>query len=551
LQELQESVVEISTSNIAAKQDRDKYKDDVGDCPDSEQLAVEILAELKRKGVTVNRKTTKENIIAETNTGKDIESEVDRNDLFGAEEGFGEETAEETERNTANSETESVQLQIIKPPENTSEVDEILMENVRPGSSTTNTNLTINSSSTQGQHRFDLQVYKNSTTDGAERVNPAHVTIQIIPRNISLQLGKSDHDPLLGLDLHNFAAIIQNSDSTVIQQRSQPTLAVVHETGSNDKNNTRVTQTYKDETDTEVDVELGPDVNATLHGELNYINGTFVYNQSENSDVAHGTDIQSSGKLAVRNEEILRNSSSKTSEPSHNPAITILVANEKINGNLSITVIKQNGSTDTAQLPETNIPANHSSYNKNHSGQNFNISDKEYVKTDGTISTANIIESSSNSTDAASQVPVTGPLKRTVELGDHEEKGNITIGEFWRVLQLAKRQLDNNGKNDTLTVNDPITFTQNSSGNQDPERAKHTVSTIFSTDAIQNLVSATNDTEDRNYGIQRQRYLSRLQELATELVSRANGSSDDLSFTNTTDEIRDITSDEGKSERSL
>jgi hypothetical protein len=543
LQELQESVVEISTSNTAAKRDRDKFKDDVGDCPDSEQLAVEILAELKRKGVTVHRNITKENIIAETNTGKDIESEVDRNDLFGTEEGFGEEIAEETERNTANSEAESTQLQIIKPPENTSEVDEILTENLQPGSSATNTNLTTNSSSTQGQHRFGLQVNKNSTMDRTERVNPAHVTIQIVPRNISLQLGKSDHDPLLGLDLRNFAAIIQNSDSTGIQQRLQPTLAVVHETESNDKNNTHVTQIYKDDTDTGDDMDLESDANATLHGELNYINGTFAYNQSENPDVAHSRDIQSSGILAVRNNEKIVRNSSKISEPPHNPAITILVPNEKINENLSIAVIKENGSNDTAQLSGTNILAK--SYNKNHSGQNFNISDKEYVKADGTISVADIKVSSSNATDAESEVPVTGPLERTMELGNQEERGNITTEEFWRVLQLAKKQLDENGKNSTLAVNDPITFTQNSSGNQDPERAKHRVSTLFSTDAIQNLVSAMNDTEDGNYGIQRQRYLSKLQELATELVSRATGSSDDFSFTNATDEVKDITSDEG------
>jgi hypothetical protein len=543
LQELQESVVEISTSNIAAKQDRDKYKDDVGDCPDSEQLAVEILAELKRKGVTVHHKITKANIITETNTGKDIESDVDRNYLFGAEEGFGEETAEETERNTGKSEAESTLLQIIKPPENTSEIDAILTENIQLGSSTTNTNLTINSSSINGQHRSDLEVNKNSTMDRSERVNPEHVTIQITPHNISLQLGKNDHD------LHNFAAIIQNSDLTVVQQRSQPALAVVPEIDSNDKNNTRVTQIYKDDTDTEVDTDLEPEANATLHEELNYINGTFAYNQSENSDAAHSTDIQSSGILVVRNnDEIMRNYSSKVSEPAHNPAITILVTNKKTNENLSITVIKQNGSTDTAQLSETNILANHSSYNKNHSGQTFNISDKEYDKKDSTISTANMTESSSNNTDAASEIQVTDPLKGTTELGNHEQKGNITIEEFWRVLQLAKKQLDKDGKNNTLTVNDPITFTQNSSENQDLERAKHKLSTLFNTDAIQNLVSAVNNTEDRNYDIVRQRYLSRLQELATELVSRANGSfetTDYFSFTNTTDEIRDVTSDEG------
>jgi hypothetical protein len=557
LQELQESVAEISTSNTAAKQDRDKYRDDVGDCPDSEQLAAEISAELKRQGVTVNHKIKKENIMAETNTDKDTETEVDRKGSSGAEEGFGEETAEETERNTENSEVESTLLEIIKPPENISEVDEISMENVQLGTSSTNTNLTLNSSSFQGQHRFDLQTNKNSTMDKVERVKPAQVTIQIIPHNISLQLGNNDHDQLLGLDLHNFAAIIQNSDSTV-NQRSQAALAFVHKTPSND-NNTHVTQINTYDRDAEVDGNLEPDVNATLHEEIKYINGTFTYNQSKNSGVSHSTEIHSGGILVARNnEEIMRNKSPKVSEPPHIPAITILVTNKEKTENLSITEIKKNGSSDGfPQLSDNNLLTSHSSHNSSHSDQTFNISDKEHVKTDGTISTTNlthaalenVTESNSNNTGAVSEVQATGPLKRIMDLNTHEGKGNLTIQDFWRDLQLAKKQLDKNGKNDTLMVNNLITFTQNSSENEDPEWVKHTPSTLFSTDAIQNLVSAMNDTEDRNYDIQRQQYLSRLQELATELVSRTNGSSVEISdyfnLTNTTDEIRDVTSDEG------
>lgn len=560
MKELQESVAEISTSNKAAKQDRDKYKDDVGDCPDSEQLAAEILAELKRNGVTVNHKTANKNIMAGTNTGKYIETEFDINGQSGTEEGFGEENAEAIERNTGNSEAESTLLQIIKPPENTSEAQETLMENAQLGLSNTNTNLTLNSSSFQGQHRFDLQINKNSTMDKAESAKQAQVTIQIIPHNISLQLGNSVHDPLLGLDLHNVAAIIQNSDSTVIQQRPQPALAIVHETASNDKNSTPVTQINKDDTDTEADRDLEPDANATLHEEQNYVNGTSAYNQSENSDIAHSTEAHGSGILfAKNNEEIMRNYSSKVSEPPHNPAITILVTNEETNENLSITVIKKNGSTDVTHLSETNLLTNHSSYNSSHSGQTFNISDKEHVKTDGTISVTdiahvalkNVTEANSNNTATVSEVQVTDPLKRITELNIHEGKGNLTTEEFWQVLQLAKKQLDKHAKNDTMTVNNLITFTQNSSENQDREWEKAKPAMLFSTDAIQNLVSAMNNTEDRHYDVQRHKYLSRLQELATELVSRENGSfemTDYFNFTNTTDEIRNVTSDEGKNE---
>ncbi|XP_023704622.1 uncharacterized protein LOC111862963 isoform X3 [Cryptotermes secundus] len=559
LQELQESVAEISTSNKAAKQERDKYKDDVGDCPDSEQLVVEILAELKRNGITINHKTAKENTMAETNTGKDIEIEFDRNDLSGTEEGFGEENAEAIVRNTGNSEAESTLLQIIKPPENVSEAEETLMENAELGLSTRNTNLTLNSSSFQGQHRFDLQINKNSTMDEAERAKPAQVMIQIIPHNISLQLGNSIRDPLLGLNLHNVAAVIQNSDSTVIQQRSQPDLATVHETASSDKNSTYVTQINKDDTDTEADRDLEPDANA-LYEEQNYINGTSAHNQSEKSDVADRTEAHRSGILVARNnEEITRNYSSKVSEPPQNPAITILVTDKEKNENLSITVIKKNRSNDVTHLSETNLPTNHSSYNSSHRGQTFNISDKEHIKTYGTISVTNIThtalnsvtESNSNNTATVSEGPVTDPLKRITELNVREGKGNLTIEEFWRVLQLAKKQLDEHGKNDTMTVNNLITFTQNSNENRDPEQVKHKPSMLFSTDAIKNPVSAMNDTEDQHYDVQRHEYLSRLQDLATELASRANGSfevKDYFNFTNTTDEISDVTSDEGNNE---
>jgi hypothetical protein len=305
---------------------------------------------------------------------------------------------------------------------------------------------------------------------------------------------------------------------------------------------------------------LEPDANATLHEEQNYGNGTSAYKQSENSDVAHSTETHRGGILVARNnEEIIRNYSSKVSEPPQNPAISILVTNEEKNENLSITVIKKNGNTDVTHLSETNPLTNHSSYISSHSGQTFNISDKEQVKTDGTISVTNIIhvalqnvtESNSNNTAAVSEVQVTDPLKRITELNVHEGKGNLTVEEFWRVLQLAKKQLDKHGKNDTMTVNNLTTFTQNSSENRDPERAQHKPSMLFSTDAIKNLVSAMNDTEDRHYDIQRHQYLSRLQDLATELVSRANGSfeiTDYFNFTNTTDEMRAVTSDDGNNE---
>ena len=64
MQELQESIREVPLNNAAVK--HDKY--DTVDCPDSEQLAVEILAELKRREVTVNHQITKEDMKPETET---------------------------------------------------------------------------------------------------------------------------------------------------------------------------------------------------------------------------------------------------------------------------------------------------------------------------------------------------------------------------------------------------------------------------------------------------------------------------------------------------
>lgn len=552
LQELQESIAEIATTNVVAKQDRDKYKDDIADCPDNEQIAVEILAELNRKGVTVKHKTTDENITAETITGNDTETEIDKNYLFGPEDGFGEDTAEETEINTNNREVESMLLQTLKSPENTSEEendeDEILVEGAKHGSSTANINQMLNSSSFQRQHRFDLQ-NKNSTNDN---IKPAQVTIQIIPHNITLQLGNNDQDELLGLELHNFAAIIQDLDSTVNQQRPQPTLSIIHATASNNENNTNVAQINMGQKS--IDKDLQPNVNTAMHEELDYINGTFAYNQSQNVNAANNTEIRDSGiPVARNNEERKNNYSSDVSQVPKASAISLLII--KQHKNLPTTAIKEHRSSDVNHLSENILLTNHSSYTSSHSGQTFNISEKEHT-TDGTISLTNITHATlknitqpnPNNTEVISEVQVPDPLKRQMELNTHEGKDNLTLQDFWKNL-LARKQLGQNDKNDTSMSNNFISFTQNNSENQDTAWIKNKHSTLFSTDAIQNMISTLNDTKDRNYDIQRQQYLSRLQELATELMNMKNGSeleiTDHFKFTNATDEIKGIISEEG------
>lgn len=529
MQELQESIAEMSASNVVPKQDRDKYKDDAADCPDNEQIAVEILAELKRNGVTVKHNITDVNITAKT-TVKNTGTEVDSNYLFGPEDGFEEDTAEEIERNTNNREVETT-LQILKFPENTPEEEnheeEISTEGTKHGSSTANTNQTLNLSPFQRQHRFDLQTNKNSTNNNTTSIQPAQVTIQIIPHNINLQLTNNDKDELLGLELHNLAAIIQDTASTADRQRPEKTLSVVHATISSDKSNTNVSQTNTSNKD--VDKDLQPNINAAIHKELNYINETFTYNQSQNVNVANNMEIHGSRITVARNTEERKDNYS--SEVSQVPAAStmLLLINQHNNENLPTTAIKENRNSDMNHLSENILLTNHSS----HSGQTFNISEKEHATTHGTISLTNtthktlenITHSNSNYTESASEVQVPGPLKRLMNL-------------------LARKQLD---QNDT-TANNFISFTRNNSENQATAWVKHRPS-IFSTDAIQNMISALNDTKDRDYDIQQQQYLSRLQELATELVNRKNGSAleitDQFKFTNTTHDRKGTISEEG------
>jgi len=557
LQELQELITEMSTINAVARQDRDKYKDDTEDCTDNEQTAVAILTHMKRKGVTINHNVTNENVTAETNRGRDTETEVDKNYMFGAKEGFGEETVNETERNTVSKEVESTLLQILESPANTSEEendeDEVLMEGEKHGLSIADTNPTLNSSSFQRQHRFNLQTNKNSTTDKAESVKPAQVTIQIIPHNINLQLGNNDHhDQLLGLDLHNFAAIIQNSDSTVNQLRP-PTLTIVHATASNHKNNTNVTQINTGDRDVGIDDNLQPNVNATSLEELNYINGTFAYNQSQNSDIAHNTEVQGSGVTVTSNNEEIKGSYSKAhsnvSQVPQTYAIS-LTKNQDKNENLPTGEIKENKSSDVDHQTKNTL---HSNYNSSPNGQIFNTSERDHITTNGTISLANIInvtlknvtKSNTNYTEVVSDIQLPAPLKRFMELNAHEGRDNLTLQNFWRDL-LARNKLGQNGT--SVFLSNFSAFTQNNSENQDIAQVKHKVSTLFSTNTTQNLESALNDTEDTNYGIQQQQYLNRLQELATELVNRKDGSAleiaDHFQFVNTTDEIRRAISEE-------
>jgi hypothetical protein len=544
----------MSTTNTVSKQDRDKYKNDKANCPDNEQIAVEILAQLNRKGVTVKHKITGENTTAEKITSNNTEPEIDKNYLFGPEDGFGEDNDEEAEINTNNREVESILLQSLKSPDTTSEEendeDEILVEDAKHGSSIANINQMLNSSSFQRQHRFDLQTNKNSANNN---IKPAQVTIQIIPHNINLQMGNNDQDELLGLELHNFAAIIQDLDST-IKQRPQLTLSTVHATASNDKNNTNVAQINMGEKDT--DRDLQPNVNALMREELHYINGTFAYNQSQHVNAANNTEIHDTGIPVARNNEGRKNYLSHVSHVPDASAISLLTIKQQTNENLPTTANKENRSSDVNHLSENILLTNHSSDTSSHSGQTFNISEKPHTRNDVKISLTNIThimlknitQPNSNYTEVISEVQVPGPLKRLMELDTHNGKDNLTVLDFWRNL-MAKKQLDKNDKNDTTMANNIISFSQNNSETQDTAWITHKPSILFSIDAIINMISAFNNTKDRNYDIQHHQYLSRLQELATELMNMKNGSAleitDHFIFTNATDKIKRTISEEG------
>ena len=499
MQELQESTGEVPINNAVVK--RDKY--DTVDCPDSEQLAVEILAELKRRGVTVNHQTTKGHIKVETETERDTDTEVDNNESYGAEELFGEETNEETEQNTDNRQAEPTTLQILQSPNNTSEEGDVhneqLHESINHGSSTTNTNLTLNSSSFQRHHRFDLQTNKNSTKEKAESIKPARVAIHIIPHNINLQVGENSESQVLERDWNNIAAIIQTSDSTVTQHGPQSTFAIISATASNEKNKINVTQINTDNKDK----HLQPNVNATLHGALNYVSGTFAYNQSEISDVTHSTEVYDSDDTAASNHEEMT-SNYHSSDATHvplDPALSPLIRN-----------------------------------------LHNNISQQEYIMPN-TTNITHIAELNPNNTETATVLQESNLLTRLLELYSHEGKINLTLLDFWRDL-MAK-----NTNNHTSVINDLITFSQNNSENDDTALVKHKPSALINTDRIQNLLSALRETAKNSYDAQRQQYLTKLQELATELVSRKDGPAFDTTnhfqFTNTTDDSREATANEG------
>ena len=540
MQELQESIAEVPINNAVVK--CDKY--DTVDCPDSEQLAVEILAELKRRGVTVNHQITKEHIKTETETDKDTDTEVDENDSYGVQELFGEETNEETEQNTDNRQAEPMTLQILQSPNNISEEGDVhnekLNESINHGSSTTNTNLTVNSSSFQRHHRFDLQTNKNSTKEKAESNKPAQVAIHIIPHNINLQVGENSRNQVLERDWNNITAIIQTSDSTVTQHGPESTFANTRATASNDKDKINITQINTDNKDK----HLQPNVNATLHGELNYVNGTFAYNQSENSDVTHSTEVYDSDDTAASNHEEMKSNyhSSDATQVTLDPALLPLITNPH-KGEHSQP--NQTSSSDVAaHISGSTLLISNSKYNSSPSGQIFNISQQERIMPNTTdITHTSISELNPKDTENATVVQVSNTLTRLLEFYSHKGKINLTLLDFWRDL-MAK-----NINNHTSVINDFINFSQNSSENDNSALVKHKPSALINTDRTQNLLSALHETTKNSYDAQRQQYLTKLQELAMELVSRKDGpafeTTNHFQFTNTTDDSKEANANEG------
>lgn len=531
MQELQESIGEVPINNAVVK--NDKY--DTVDCPDSEQLAVEILAEMKRRGLTVNHQITKEHIKPETEIDKYTDTEVDKNDSYGAEELFGIEANEETEQNTDNRQAEPSMLQIL--PNNRSEKGDVhneqLNKSLNHGSSTVNTNLTLNSPSFQSHHRFDLQTNKNSTKEKAESIKPAQVAIHIIPQNINLQVGENSGSHVLKRDWNNIAAIIQTSDSTVTQHGPQTAFAIIHATASNDKNKINVTQINTDNKEK----PLQTNVNATLHGELHYVNGTFAYYQSENSDVTHGKEVYDSDDTVASNHEEMKsnNHSSDATQVPLDPALSPLITNPH-KGEHSQP--NQMSSSDmAAHVSGSTLLISHSKYNSSTSGQIFNISQQEHMP--NTTNITHVSELNPNDTETATVVQVSNPLTRLLELYSHEGNINLTLLNFWRDLMVK------NANNHTSVINDLITFSQNNSENNDTALVKHKPSAPINTDTIQNLLSALHETAKNSYDTQRQQYLTKLQELATELVSRKDGpafdTTDHFQLVNTTYDSREAT----------
>ncbi|XP_069674236.1 putative leucine-rich repeat-containing protein DDB_G0290503 isoform X2 [Periplaneta americana] len=528
LQELQDSVSELSTTNVAAKHDAEKYRDDVMECPESEQIAVEIIDELQRKGITFTQITA--NRSGTTQIGKRKTMDSDDRYFFGGEDGFGEEPTEDTD------ETESAQFRTFKSNESMSEEenseDENFLEGTRLQTSVTGINLPTNASTFQRQHRFDLQANKSSSTNKTSK--SPEVTIQIIPHNVDLQSARNGQNQLFGLGLHQFAAIIQDSDVNGSGQRSQPMLTIVHAISQNGENNTEILQRNLDNSDTEVHERIKPNVNASLPSELHYINGTFAYNQSENSDLSlkdHGNGFVSTGSDPDLKSNVTESNNQVSVGIPQIPATSLLIirqeeSNDTAEGrNRSIDEISQN------IVLSPNITDNAQNGQKQSSRQDTIIS----------TNTSNVANITHPENVTETQIPEL--LKRLMELYNKQEN-NQTLGDFWKNL-LEKRQFEQNG---THIAKYGGNMTQNNTSNQEEIRRKQSSTALFNIDfqTIQNLVSALNKTEDGTYEIQRQQYLSRLQELAMDLVNR---NEDSVLSTNVTDRKPDISSAERNSQQ--
>jgi hypothetical protein len=288
------------------------------------------------------------------------------------------------------------------------------------------------------------------------------------------------------------------------------------------------------------DKHLQPNVNATIHGEMNYDNGTFANNHSENSDVIHSTEVYDSDDTAARNHEEVKSNyhSSDATRVPLAPASPPLITNPHKGAHSQPNQI----SIDVAaHISDSTLLISHSKYNSHPSGQIFNVSEQEHIMPN-TTNTTNISELNPNNTEAAMEVQVSNPLTRLIELYSHEGKINLTLLDFWRDLMTKYTN------NHTSVINDLITFSQNNSENEDTEMVKHKSPALINTDTIQNLLSALQQTAKNNYDAQRQQYLTKLQELSTELVSRKDGTAVDINhfqFANTTDDSTEATANEG------
>ncbi|PSN41261.1 hypothetical protein C0J52_14349, partial [Blattella germanica] len=403
LQEVLDSIAQVARTSKESHNFRAS-----SECPDNEQIALEILAEIQRK---------------------QLRPLMNNTEFDDTDEGFGEESDNENYFES--------DFQVEHERENITEnkIKNSSMENIP---------------AFQLQHRFDVQTSRSDDVNGTPQV-----MIEIIPDRTKLQSNRTEdelehvvrdsEESLFGFDLQNVAAIIHDTDSGEDEKRQKPILAIVHTILQTGENNTHIKKNL-DDTYSQIN----------LNTEINNISNTKTTN--------HFTEYEQS--------------SLETST-----YIPVLL----VGGNQMLNMTNPNETVHQDQMITEN--------------EHKNVSVKQ--------NNASEIRNT-NSSEQYTDQQMSVLLRKIMELYSHDERHNSTVSNMWRTFILKFQN------HSTTMTNNGLNFTEVNTLAGKP----------FSVDSaiIHSLTTPPNETEDGG----QQQYLSRLQELETELMAPSNMTNEDI-----------------------